>query len=169
MIMSDTITNAELMRLIRKGRAEFEALLGQMTDEQMARRGAAGDWSVKDILAHLTFWEQSMLRRIKAVVRGERPESMRVEGEEWETTMNRINDQNFAANRQRPHAEVLADFQRSHQEAIAFIGTISDADLAEGSRAAQTLGRPLHDLIAGDTYEHYAEHGDAIRQWLKQR
>jgi uncharacterized protein (TIGR03083 family) len=167
--MSDTIGKAELIDLIQTERARLEALLGQLTEAQLAQPGVAGDWSAKDIMAHLAFWEQKMLQRTQAVVRGERPEILRVEGEEWETTMNRINDQNFAANRARPLPEVQADFQRSYEQVLAVMEGITDDDLAETSPATQLLGRPLHDLISGDTYEHYREHGDAIRAWVEKQ
>ena len=48
---------SELVARIRSARAEFEDLLAGLSPDEMTRPGVAGDWSVKDTLAHLAWYE----------------------------------------------------------------------------------------------------------------
>jgi len=49
------------------------AILATLTPEQMTRPGALGDWSAKDVLAHLYEWEQMVLGWLAAGQRGQTP------------------------------------------------------------------------------------------------
>ena len=53
----------------------FDELLAavQGLDEQAMTRTFFGDWSVKDILAHLAGWQHEMAGSMERMARGERP------------------------------------------------------------------------------------------------
>lgn len=138
-IRGDTV--AERMRAEH---ARLEALLAGIPDEQFVRPGALGEWSVKDMLAHITFWEQ----RLIAYINGAR-ESLIQPGEDEQAGIDRINAGVLAANRDRPLAEVRAAFDASYQQTLALVETLGDDDLAN---------EELSGLVAGDTFEHYREH-----------
>jgi hypothetical protein len=53
-------TKAELMARIEREWAVLQALLAQVSEEQMEAPGADG-WSVKDQVAHLAAWERHLL------------------------------------------------------------------------------------------------------------
>ncbi|TMC56864.1 MAG: ClbS/DfsB family four-helix bundle protein [Chloroflexota bacterium] len=46
---------------LRNERAGWEALLAQVGKERMLEPGAAGAWSVKDIIAHIMWGEREMI------------------------------------------------------------------------------------------------------------
>ena len=48
----------QLLESIRDTRAGLEKKYAKLTPEQMVWPGSMGDWSVKDILAHLVDWER---------------------------------------------------------------------------------------------------------------
>ena len=167
--MGDTISKAELLHLIQTERADLETGLGGLTEEQMVQGGVEGEWSIKDILAHLTFWERRMLYLIDTAARGERPQSLVGDDEDRDARIDRLNQENFVANQDRPLSEVLADYQRTFELVLEMLGTLSDEDLSDSGRIAQMLGGSVSELIAGDTYEHYQEHGKAIRAWYERQ
>lgn len=72
--------------LMRAEHARLEALLAGVSDERSIEPGAFGAWSVKDMLAHITFWEQ----RLVAYINGAR-ESLIRPGEDEAAAIDRIN------------------------------------------------------------------------------
>lgn len=46
---------------LKEARAEWEALLAQVDEDRMLQPGAAGKWSVKDIIAHVTWGEREIV------------------------------------------------------------------------------------------------------------
>jgi uncharacterized protein (TIGR03083 family) len=130
--------------LMRAEHARLDALLAGVGDEQFVQPGAFGEWSVKDMLAHITFWEQ----RLVAYIDGAR-ESLIQPGEDESAAIGRINAGVLAANRDCPLAEVRAAFASSYRQVLTLAESLSADDLAD---------EELYGLVAGDTFEHYREH-----------
>jgi uncharacterized protein (TIGR03083 family) len=166
--MSDRRTKDELMSHIRTERAALESLVERLTDEQMTHTGVMEGWSIKDILAHVTWWEGRMIYLIETAKRGEKPQSLRREGEDQERATDRVNAEVFDSNRSRSLADVRDEFRRSGQQVESLIASLSDDDLDDDSPAAQTLGGSLRHLIAVNTDEHYREHAEMIAAWIDQ-
>src|SRR5918995_1413106 len=54
----------KLLETIDGAWSELLASIDGLTDEEMHRSGVVGDWSVKDILAHVTTWESEALKHL---------------------------------------------------------------------------------------------------------
>ena len=54
-------TKALLLSESQKEHQALEEFLSTLSPEQMAQSGIVGEWSVKDVLAHLYEWEQMVL------------------------------------------------------------------------------------------------------------
>jgi len=65
-------------------------------------------------------------------------------------------------------ADVLRDSQISFQRSIESVQGLHDKDLydLEFTRA-YGVDWTVHDLIEGDTYEHYQDHITSVRAWLE--
>jgi hypothetical protein len=59
---------AELLKITRSAERELFAML---TSEQREAPGTIGEWSAKDVLAHLAAWRAIEARRLQATARGE--------------------------------------------------------------------------------------------------
>lgn len=139
--------------LMRAEHARLDALLAGIPDEQFTQPGAFGEWSVKDMLAHITFWEQ----RLIAYLNGAR-ESLIQPGEDEQAGIDRINAGVLVANRDRPLADVRESFASSYQQTLALVESLGDDALAQ---------EQLFGLIAGDTFGHYREHIKMLEDWQK--
>src|SRR5215470_6970157 len=64
----------ELVGRIHATNIELELLASGLSVAQMNQPGAVGSWSVKDVLAHIAFWERYMANILRAAQRGEMPE-----------------------------------------------------------------------------------------------
>ncbi len=71
--MNGHMDKARLLGMIRAARAEWDALLATIPEAWMEEPGAAGKWSVKDVVAHIAWGEHECLgvARARAVVGSE--------------------------------------------------------------------------------------------------
>lgn len=151
------MTKIEFINTLRVERAKLEATLAALTPRRLTRRASPEAWSIKDHLAHLTYWEQYMLQRIRQALLGEMPKWVSTEEE------TDINASVFERNQRRPLASVLADMHRSLADTFDLIESLSEADLTDPRRFAWLKGKPLYTYIANEGYgEHYHDHLKAL-------
>ncbi|MGH2505096.1 MAG: hypothetical protein ACRDID_21510, partial [Ktedonobacterales bacterium] len=62
-------SKAQLLADLRSEQDGFEALLDEVGEQRMIQPGVAGDWSMKDIVAHLTGWRRRSVARFQAALR----------------------------------------------------------------------------------------------------
>jgi hypothetical protein len=155
----------QLLEWITASRAELDALIAPLTDAQMVAPSAEGALSVKDLLAHVSWWERRTLRALAYAARGEAPPKLAAEGE-GEGGVNRVNAQTFQANRDRSLEDVCAEYVRSGRDLLAALAGYSEADLFDEEGFTKVLEFPALYLIAGDSYLHYPDHVASIRAWL---
>jgi uncharacterized protein (TIGR03083 family) len=157
---------AEIRERIAADRARLESLIEGIDESRLTQPGVQEGWSIKDVLAHVTWWEQRMLTLLASARRGERPESLVRPGEAPETVVDRVNADVLEASRAEPLAAVIDAFRRSGANVAALTASLGDDELADDSAVAQALGGPPAELIAVNTYEHYREHEEMIAAWL---
>jgi hypothetical protein len=58
--MDAQMDKAAFLATLRAKHAEWEALLAEVGEARMVQPGVAGEWSVKDIVAHVTWGEREM-------------------------------------------------------------------------------------------------------------
>jgi len=156
------MTKRELLEAIQKERAAFEAALAGLTAEQMTAPGVMGEWSVKDILGHVAMWESRLVTILYSIERGVAPKMLHGQAE-----VDKVNAESFTEQRERLLDRVLADFHAVHIQLIKRLDLIKERDLTAAKRFEWMEGEPLEKLVAGDTFEHYAEHRPAIETWRK--
>jgi hypothetical protein len=124
-----------------------------LSEAQLTQPGVTGDWSVKDILAHVTIWEQEALKYLPLILRGERlPRYKDLYG-----GIDAFNAQMTASKQALSLSEVLEQLKESHRRLVAFIQAAPDNQVA-----AET---PFRRRVRLDTYSHYPIHAGDIRLW----
>jgi uncharacterized protein (TIGR03083 family) len=159
--MTDRMSVAELTALIRATSTRMELLLSQLSVEQFNQPGAVGVWSVKDVLAHIAFWERYAVNMLKAVARGKTPDLLADDSTE------RSNASVVAQYYQRPLAAVIADWQQAREDLLEALEDLDDADLNDPDRFPWSAGRSLLDRISGNSFDHEQEHIEQIQAWMK--
>jgi hypothetical protein len=160
--MPEMIAKATLLDNIQNGYNQFEALLTPLSEEQMTIPAVNGTWTVKDNIDHLTAWQDYLLNQLQGILDGQQPPAFMPGLSEDE-----INEGFYQENKDRPLAEVIADFRLSYQRVLASVQSISEEALNVPFPWSKS-DNAVWDLIAGNTYEHYEEHGGIIRRWLEQ-
>ncbi len=63
---------SELLNWLQAEYQQWESLLDQIDPTHMDQPGVNGDWSMKDLVAHLYYgWQPRLIARIQAAQRGE--------------------------------------------------------------------------------------------------
>lgn len=151
--MSDDTTipalRDDLARRGREAHQQLNTLLATLSEERLTQPGVAGDWSVKDHLAHLAWWG----RRVITVLSGGTDPLDAMPG--GEKTEDEINANVYEASRDRSLADVRADFEATHRDMQQLIATLPDETLAQ-----------REGWISGNSDYHYNEHIGMFQAWL---
>jgi uncharacterized protein (TIGR03083 family) len=142
-------------------------LVNQVEDAGGLTRAGADGWTVKDHLAHIAAWEHSLL----ALIEGHDREKAMGLSEAVEGIEN-VNEAIRKLHETDTPEEALAYFRDSHARLVAALGKLSDSDLQKPYSHYQPAdpdeNRPVVGWVAGNTYEHYAEHIGWMNQLLSE-
>ena len=159
--MKTPTTKVDLLKQMHASRQEFYATVDDIPEEMMAKTALYNAWTIKDLIAHLAGWEQSLADRIAAYRRGEEVPFIT---EEMVDVMNA----QFIRRYQDMELYEVRALEASAFAALEYqVIEAADAEIFEPGHFPG-LEIPLLDLIAGDTYEHYAGHIADMRDWLRQ-
>lgn len=161
-------TKDDMLRLIDTGRASWESLLADVGEERLELSGATGDWTFRDVVAHLNAWRELTLVRLGAAARGEEsvspPWPAGLDDDSPEGT-DAINAWFYQRARDRAAADVIAESSEQLQQMHAIVTTLSPEDLFTPGRFSWLGDYPLSAVVEG-SFEHLAEHEEEIREWL---
>jgi pimeloyl-ACP methyl ester carboxylesterase len=158
---------SQVLAEMQAARDEFDALLGQLSDEQMLDATLDGGRSVKDILSHISAWERRCARWLADSLRGEVPERPEL-GATWDQ-MDDLNERDFLRAQADTLQEAWDDYHRSYLELFDVVNAMHEEDFGETHRFSWWEGRPISDVIAANAFEHYREHAEQIQEWLKRK
>ncbi|MBO0783772.1 MAG: maleylpyruvate isomerase N-terminal domain-containing protein [Ktedonobacteraceae bacterium] len=149
-------------------RAQWDAQVAQVSEKQMTQPGFAGEWSLKDVIAHIAVYEEWAANEIQRALRGEQPE--------WDPKLTEVsNDERnarlYEQQRGRSLSDTLAFSRRTYQQLVEAIQALSDEEFKSTDGLGGRLhpfwaGRPLWKGLVGNAYEHYQEHTPDLKAWL---
>lgn len=157
------MTRDEILDALEDGREELIEAIEGLTDEQMQEPGVVGDWSIKDILFHLSMWEAELVRLLWQAAQGETPTSMHF----TQVDVDQTNAAWALKSAERSLEQVFADFEAVRKQTVRRVMAFSDQDLADPQRYPWLDSRPLWEWIASDSFEHEREHTAEILAWRK--
>ena len=138
------MTMREMFARVEPAFQDFRAAAYRYPAEHMNDRIGEGGWTRKQMLAHITAWHERTVEAISRVA-----EAGDVPGEPEPTDV--INARAARAAVGRTTGEVLAAMDDSYRQVRRAVSRLTAAQLSarDGWVAA---------MIAGNTYDHYAEH-----------
>lgn len=163
------VEKTAFLEYLRSQRSALDELVAQFPPGCLDQPGAAGDWSVKDIIAHLTVYEAWLVSWLEAALRGQLVEPTYLN----DPDLDKRNAIAYAENRARPVGEVLEESRRNFTALLRLVERFSQEDLNDPGRTAWFVApywgepQPLWDCIAGDSVEHYDQHFADLRAWLE--
>ncbi len=145
---------------IKEVHQQFAAALDLISDPQLEAARLPGGRSGKDLLAHLTFWDQRLLhalapgagspalRRAPPLV-ADIPYDYR-----W---ADAVNERIFHLNRGRDSATIKAEFARTCAALVQAVAALTEHEVVDPSGLSARLGEPFLPMLTG-VYEHYEDH-----------
>jgi len=150
------VDRERLLRRLDKAWTALKESYAGLSDSQLTEPRVTGDWSVKDILAHVTTWEGEALKYLPLIIAGGRPPRyVRYGG------IDAFNAKMAEEKRGLALSEVLRQLDDTHGRLIDFVQDTPDAQFTRDTRFRRRLRL--------DTYSHYPEHTEAMRNWREQR
>lgn len=169
--MANEAIKAEALAAIAREREAWTALVAEVGEGRMLEPGPMGQWTFKDLAAHLTGWRVRSLDRLESAARGEPEPPPRWPAELTDDDSYgtfKINAWLQAQGRNQSVTDVLADAATSYDRLGAVVQRLSPGDLVDGARFPWLEGDALGPaLVDGSFFAHlHEEHEPAVREWL---
>jgi hypothetical protein len=153
--MRETMLKKELLADLEQEWAHVERVCAGLSEADMLTP-VQGDWSMKDILCHLSAWEKYLLDRLGYVLTGQKP--LYPVMVNWDD-VHRFNAQVYAENKDRPLNSVILEFRTLYKGVMTVLEAMDDAQLNQSYSYDFPDDRIiLVQLIRANTFEHYLEH-----------
>jgi hypothetical protein len=160
--MDAQMTKADVLERMQNGYRALSEVLAGLSPAQMEEAGVQGDWSAKDIVAHMAEWDRRLVSWLEEIQRGTLPRQA-VDSSDTD----QVNDEIYRLNKDKPVGVVLADFRLTHRAALNAVSRVPDETLETPPVFEGYADFDLRQLIAWETWEHYQEHGEAIADWAR--
>lgn len=158
------MTRDELIERITRAYERLRELLAEVDPARLTADPVVDSWTVKDLLAHIAAWQSVMVTNLFRLERGQpllygglRPDQV-----------DEVNARFYVELKDWPLEKVLADLEGSYRQLINRLRLLSESELNDPRHFEQLRGRPLWQLVAENTYEHYDEHLPALEAWRRQ-
>ncbi|QBD81486.1 ClbS/DfsB family four-helix bundle protein [Ktedonosporobacter rubrisoli] len=154
------IDKARFLDDLTSSYSALETLLASLSEEQMITPGVNGKWSVKDNLAHISWWLQRRLTIMQA-----RKEGVPFNDPAAGKDDDEMNEIIYQANIDRPLHDVRTELHTAHQRLVERVQAMSEAELNQPA----SNGDPVWTTIPPAAHDHYADHIKIIQDWLARK
>ena len=147
----------QVLEKLDKAWKDFEDSYAGLSNEELMIPNVTGKWSVRDIIAHVTWWEEESLKHMPVVLEGGKPDR-------YSDKYGGIDDFNAIMTVKRSGLsleEVLKQHDDVHAQLIEYIRAAPEDEFARETRFRRRLRL--------DTFGHYPVHTAAIRAWRQAR
>ncbi len=149
---ADTNSRSRTLAKLDREWSAFRESWAGLADDQIEEPRTLGDWSIKDVIAHITIWEQEALKHLPTIAEGGRtPRYAAVGG------IDAFNDRAIEARRQLSLTEICQLAGDVHERLTGYLQSVPEEMFSSTARFRRRLRL--------DTYGHYPLHADAVRAW----
>ena len=165
--MTTLESKAGLLATVREERENIARLVDK-AGKRLEQPGATGDWTLKDVLAHLTGWRWRSVARLEAALAGIDtyhtiwPRELE-ESDDYEP----INQWLYEQYRNTPADVVIRESNETFDRIEAAVSALSEDALFTPGRYGWLHGEALGPAIIGGVASHFHnEHEADLRAWL---
>lgn len=147
----------QLLKKINQAWDDLASAYESLSDKALMEAGALEEWSIKDTIAHVTWWEEEALAYLPWIMEGKKlPRyadeyggidafNAKMVEEKWELSLS----------------EVFQERDETHRRLLDFLKKVPEEYFATETRFRRRLRL--------DTYGHYKIHAEAIQAWRDKR
>ncbi len=155
----------ELLRKLAENRAALWQALAGVSEEQIVSVPVVGDWTIKDAVGHIAYWEGVILDHVRESYAEGRPRPM-----PDDETDDVINPREAAKRKDWPWARVRAECENVRGALIGYVQRLTETDLAFqvpspwwNEQRFYSVGQ----MIKEDAIGHCREHTEQIERWKR--
>lgn len=145
---------------LEKSWTGLRSVIESVPEEEVLAPGVVEDWSVKDIMGHVAFWDERAAQTLRAATAGKLDDIPRGEGPNW---VDEWNKREYLSRKDKSFKDVRGEWIMSHENARKAL-----EDAPESALDLKSGPGKIIDYFEGDTYTHYDEHTEQIRAWLRE-
>lgn len=135
---------------------EFRDSYDDLSDERLLEPGVTGAWSIRDLIAHVTWWDQEAIEHLPMILDGGRPPrySVKYGGIDAFNALMTEKKKGLSLD------EVRQEFEQTHKQLVDYIASVPPERILAEPRFRRRLKL--------DTFGHYPIHTNDIREWREQ-
>lgn len=146
-----------LLKRLERAWEELKDSYADLGEQELLESGVTGDWSVKDVIAHVSSWEEEALTYLPVILEGGKPPKYSV----LYGGIDAFNARMTQKSRKLSLSEVIQKRDFIHAKLLEFIREVKQEYFLKENRFRRRLRL--------DTYGHYREHAQAIRNWKEKK
>jgi len=146
-----------VLRGLAKAWEGFKESYAGLTQCELMGPRVTGDWSVRDLIAHVTWWEEEAIKYLPLILQGLKPPRY----SEIYGGIDAFNAMMTDKKRGLSLGEVLREQEVTHRRLVEFLQGVPEDRFCRET--------PFRRRLRLDTYGHYRIHGEQIRQWRQSR
>lgn len=153
---------SELIKKLKANRREWDELIASIPRERMLEPVWEGGWTIKDIVAHVDFYEWWVAEFLRTRDWPVVDPSLQV------AELEPRNAAIYEFNKNRTLDDVLGASAGIHQGMVDVLSGLTDEEYHDPN----LLGPPPDEhwsvemMVSGNTWDHYPHHIPQIREWL---
>lgn len=147
----------QLLGRIENAWERLKSSYAGLSEAELLEPGVTGAWSVRDIVAHVTWWEEEALTHLPLILAGGRPPR-------YSVTYGGIDAFNALKTKEKAGlslSEVFRERDETHTRLLDYVGRVPEDRIVRETRFRRRLRL--------DTYGHYPKHARAILTWRESR
>jgi hypothetical protein len=138
-----------LVAKIEASRAPLVRLYRSVPVTELLTPALSNGWSVKDLLGHIAAWEWKGANQLAEARQSEAPL-------QTDYDVDAVNQANYEAQKEWDWEKAESNFNQAHEAMLEAIRRLPPARLGD---------ELVQQVIAWETWEHYAEHLPELEQW----
>jgi hypothetical protein len=141
----------KILNLVQNTYADLMGLIASLSPQEKKEKGNLKQWSAKDMVTHLNFWERHFINQLDKQAKGEKIPSS---GDYFD----QINDGVLYEHMDQPLEDALEEYEQIHAELLKRYEAFSAEDLSDPKKYAWLEEHPLSERILGNSVFHPQSH-----------
>lgn len=167
--MNSITSKSQLLETLKAKRYHWDMMLNAIDKARMDEPGAAGYWSAKDIVAHITAYEHWLVEWLTATLQNTFPAPSPLDDADIERRNSRIYELTHSLSVEH----VLTDARQKFDALLVVIEALPDAYFDDPQSAEWFMKpywnkmRTIPEAVINLSSDHYEEHIPSIKEWIK--
>lgn len=167
--MTGSNPKSQLLETLKTKRRRWDMMLNAIDKARMDEPGAAGHWSVKDIVSHVTAYERWLVEWLTAALQNTFPAPSPLDDADIERRNARV----YELTHSLPVEQVLANARETFDELLKIIKALPEKYFSN-PQSAEWFMKPywsrmntIPEAVINLSSDHYEEHIPTIKDWIK--